>query len=118
MDIHAIRERLRFVHGDGLAAMRASMLNVDAVFFIDPPYTASTKKAGTRLYTYHQINHELLFDLAGQIKGNFLITYDDADEVRALALAHRFETRLVSMSNTHHATMNELLIGRDLSWVR
>jgi len=46
------------------------------------------------------------------------MTYDDAEEVRALAVKYRFETRLVAMSNTHHATMNELLIGRNLDWVR
>lgn len=52
-----------------------------------------------------------------RVSGDFLMTYDDADEVRALALRHRFETRVVAMSNTHHAKMNELLIGRNLSWV-
>ena len=52
-----------------------------------------------------------------KVRGDFLITYDDADEVRSLALKYRFETRLVAMNNTHHATMSELLIGRDLSWV-
>ena len=51
-----------------------------------------------------------------KVSGDFLITYDDADEVRSLALKYRFETRLVAMNNTHHATMSELLIGRDLSW--
>jgi DNA adenine methylase len=50
-------------------------------------------------------------------KGDFLMTYDDADEVRALALKYRFETRLVAMTNTHNATMTELLISRDLNWV-
>jgi len=28
------------------------------------------------------------------------------------------ETRTVAMKNTHHAQMTELLIGRDLSWLR
>ena len=93
----------------------ASHANV--AFFIDPPYTASTKKAGTRLYKYYQVDHEELFRLANKIQGDFLMTYDDADEVRALALEHRFETRLVAMNNTHHATMTELLIGRNLDWV-
>lgn len=56
--------------------------------------------------------------LMSRAKGDFLMTYDDADEVRALALKYRFETRLVAMTNTHHATMTELLIGRDLGWVK
>lgn len=45
------------------------------------------------------------------------MTYDNADEVRALAVKHGFETKAVAMKNTHHAEMNELLIGRNLSWV-
>jgi DNA adenine methylase len=42
----------------------------------------------------------------------------DAEEVHALAAKYRFETRLVAMNNTHHATMQELLIGRNLDWVK
>jgi DNA adenine methylase len=118
LNIAGIRKSIRFIRGDGFEVIRKNADRVDAVFFIDPPYTASTKKAGTRLYKYYQVDHEELFRLAGKIRGDFLMTYDDADEVRALASIHRFETRLVAMSNTHHATMTELLIGRNLDWVR
>ncbi len=118
LDIASIKNVIRFIRGDGFEEIRKNARRSNAVFFIDPPYTASSKKAGTRLYKYHQVDHELLFRLADRIEGDFLMTYDDADEVRALALKHRFETRLVSMSSTHHTTMNELIIGRDLSWVR
>jgi hypothetical protein len=45
------------------------------------------------------------------------MTYDNAEEVRALADRHGFETKTVAMKNTHHAEMDELLIGRDLDWV-
>ena len=118
LNIASIKERIRFFRGDGFEIIRKNARYANAVFFLDPPYTASTKKAGTRLYKYHQVDHEELFRLASKIKGDFLMTYDDAEEVRALAVKHRFETRLVAMSNTHHATMNELLIGRNLDWVR
>jgi DNA adenine methylase len=118
LNISRIRKRIRFILGDGFEVIRKNADYVNAVFFIDPPYTASTKKAGTRLYKYYQVDHKELFRLASRIQGDFLMTYDDADEVRALALEHRFETRLVAMSNTHHATMTELLIGRNLDWVR
>jgi len=118
LDIASIRERIRFIKGDGFEIIRKNAHYDNVVFFIDPPYTASTKRAGTRLYKYHQVDHEELFRLAGKIRGDFLMTYDDAEEVRALAVKHRFETRLVAMSNTHHATMNELLIGRNLDWVK
>jgi hypothetical protein len=34
-----------------------------------------------------------------------------------LAERHGFETQPVAMKNTHHAEMDELLIGRNLDWV-
>lgn len=118
LDIVSVKNCIKFIRGNGFEIIRKNHKDKNAVFFIDPPYTASTKRAGSRLYTHHQVDHENLFDLASKIQGDFLMTYDDAEEVRALANAHRFETRLVAMNNTHHATMNELLIGKDLSWVR
>ena len=45
------------------------------------------------------------------------MTYDDSDEVRSLAARYGFDIRLLPMSNTHHAKMTELLIGRNLDWV-
>ena len=89
----------------------------DAVFFIDPPYTAGGKKAGKRLYKYCDIDHEELFSICEALRGDFLITYDNADEVKELARSHGFSTRLIPMKNTHHAKMQELVIGRDLSWM-
>lgn len=89
-----------------------------AVFFIDPPYTVAGKRAGSRLYTYSEVNHEELFHLSSQLAGDFLMTYDDEAEVRSLAEQHGFEVRTVAMKSTHHANMKELLIGRDLQWLR
>jgi DNA adenine methylase len=117
LDISKVKEDLKFIKGDGFQVIKKYLDAPAAVFFVDPPYTASKKKAGSRLYKYHQIDHEKLFELMSKAKGDFLMTYDDADEVRALALKFRFETRLVAMTNTHNATMTELLISRDLSWV-
>jgi DNA adenine methylase len=45
------------------------------------------------------------------------MTYDNAEEVRHKARTYGFQMRLISMNNTHHATMEELVIGKDLSWV-
>jgi DNA adenine methylase len=33
----------------------------DAVFFIDSPYTAGGKRAGSRLYTHFEVDHEKTF---------------------------------------------------------
>lgn len=88
------------------------------MFFIDPPYTAAGKKAGSRLYRFNELDHTALFDVTAQLTGDFLMTYDNAEGVQALAMERKFDTELVSMKNTHHAKMTELLIGRDLSWAR
>lgn len=117
LDISKVRKQITFIQGNAFEVLKQYLDKPNTAIFVDPPYTASKKKAGSRLYKYHQIDHEKLFALMSKVKGDFLMTYDDADEVRALALKFRFETRLVAMNNTHHATMTELLIGRDLSWV-
>ncbi len=46
-----------------------------------------------------------------------MITYDNADEVKSMARVHEFEMRLIPMTNTHHTTMLELVIGKNLSWM-
>ena len=118
LEIDALRGRLSFVEGDGIEAVRRSALRADTFFFIDPPYTADGKKAGRRLYTHYQLDHEELFTTARAIRGDFLMTYDNAEGVRALARRHGFDTEPVAMKNTHHERMTESLIGPDLSWLR
>ncbi len=46
------------------------------------------------------------------------MTYEDDPFVRALAKRHGFDICAVAMKNTHHARMTELLIGRNLDWLR
>jgi DNA adenine methylase len=118
LNIVSVRERMNFIEGDGLAVMRAHVSRSDAVFFIDPPYTAGGKRAGSRLYTHAELDHEALFSLAAQLCGDFLMTYDCAGELYELARRHNFDTQRIAMKSTHHAEMNELLIGRDLTWAR
>ncbi len=118
LDIATVRNEIKFIEGDAFQQVNKNLDSPDAVFFVDPPYTASKKKAGSRLYKHHQVDHEKLFELMSQVKGDVLMTYDDAEEVRDLAQKYYFETRLVPMTNTHNATMTELVIGRDLGWVR
>jgi len=110
--LSAIRQRIDFIQADGIGVMRKKARQASAVFFIDPPYTV----AGRRLYTHSEIDHELLFRVAGKLRGDFLMTYDNVEPVREMARRHGFQTAEVAMKNTHHAVMSELLIGRDLSW--
>jgi DNA adenine methylase len=117
LDLNHIVNRIDFRCDDGLKIMQEFSAVQNAVYFIDPPYTAGGKKAGKRLYKHYSLDHEELFRLCKSLKGNFLITYDDAEEVKEMTYRHEFQMRLVPMINTHHATMRELVIGRDLSWM-
>jgi DNA adenine methylase len=111
------KERLNFVQGDGLQIIAQTQWSADTVFFIDPPYTVSKKSAGSRLYTHFDLDHQRLFALMADLPNDFLMTYDDAPEVRALAAAHGFVCKTIAMKNTHHAKQTELLIGRQLDWL-
>jgi DNA adenine methylase len=118
MGILGLRQKITFYHGDGLHILAAHVDRPDAVFFLDPPYSAGGKRAGTRLYTHNELSHEELFRLAAMLRGEVLLTYDDAPEVRALAHQHGFDVQPIAMKNTHHAQLTELLIGRSLGWAR
>ena len=106
------------MHGDGLTVMEKHAHCPNTMYFIDPPYTAGGKKAGSRLYAHSVIDHEELFRVTATLAGDFLITYDNADELHDLAHQYGFDALLVPMKNTHHAEMTELLIGRNLDWAR
>jgi DNA adenine methylase len=112
--IAELKSRIAFIQGDGIQFIRDNAHRADVVFFIDPPYTV----AGRRLYLHSEIDHEELFRVTAAAKGDFLLTYDNAGPVRELAKRFGFDTQEVPMKNTHHTVMNELLIGRNLSWVR
>jgi len=118
LDINSIRDRLSFVQGDGMETMREYAGYKDIVFFIDPPYTASGKKPGSRLYTHWKLDHQDLFRLASMLKGDFLMTYDNVEAVQRLANQQGFDSEAIAMKTTHHAKQTELLIGRDLGWIR
>ncbi|MDD5703645.1 MAG: DNA adenine methylase [Dehalococcoidales bacterium] len=117
-NIGRISDRIDFIQGDGLAIIREYLDRPEVVFFIDPPYTAAGKKAGTRLYTHNGLDHEELFSLAEKVKGDFLMTYDDSIGVRTMAERHGLKVVEIAMKNTHHANMSELLIGKNLSWAK
>jgi DNA adenine methylase len=118
LDIAAMRASITFIEGDGIQIIKQNARRRGALFFIDPPYTAAGKRAGRRLYTYSELDHEELFRVMSTVAGDFLMTYDDNDGARELARKYGFNTELVAMKSTHHAKMTELLIGRNLNWVR
>lgn len=117
LNLKHIARRIDFRCDDGLKVMQEFTTSPATAYFIDPPYTAGGKKAGNRLYKHYDLDHERLFTECKSLKGDFLITYDNAEEVKRMARNHRFQMRLIPMTNTHHATMEELVIGKDLSWM-
>jgi len=112
------RKCITFIQGDGLDVLRRSFDRTDAVFFIDPPYIAGHKQAGRRLYRHHEVEYEELFRVVSTLTGDFLMTYSHSDRIFQLAQLNSFVVREVAMKSNHHAIMTELLIGRDLGWIR
>lgn len=116
-NIQHVRHKVTFLEADGIGTIQHEAPKRSAVFFVDPPYTAAGKKAGKRLYVHHEIDHERLFAACEEIRGDFLMTYDHVDDLIAKAEQHGFVTDTVAMTNTHHRTMRELLIGKNLDWL-
>jgi len=113
-EINRQKDRLTFVEGDGFALIEEHKADAEAVFYIDPPYTLAAR----RLYTVWKIDHAKLFAAMAECRGDFLMSYDNTAEIVQLARQHGFQSRAIAMKNTHHAKMTELLIGRDLSWLK
>lgn len=108
--LRGFKDRIDFECGDAFDVVHRFFDDPGAFFFVDPPYTAGGKKAGSRLYIHNEIDHEGLFNLMSGVRGSVMMTYDDAPEVRKLAMRYGFRIELVPMKNTHHAIINELLI--------
>ena len=113
-EIAGVGERFSFVEGDAFEIIRRYADDETAAFYADPPYTVASK----RLYFHWQVDHRSLFGLLARVKGDVLMTYDNTREIAALASEFDFETQAIAMKNTHHAKMTELVIGKDLGWLR
>jgi DNA adenine methylase len=116
--IQLFKHRITFLQEDAFDVMTRYQDRKTAMFFIDPPYSvAGSKAAGSRLYTFWKLDHDRLFAVSDRLKGQFLLTYDNAPEVLALADKFQFQAKTIAMKNTHHAEMNELVISKDLRWL-
>lgn len=113
LDIQEIKHKIDFIEGDGIEIIQNNSNKKNAVFFIDPPYTV----AGRRLYKYHQMDHERLFETLSKVKGDFLMTYDDTEEIEQLAARFGFSVKRVIMKTTLHYIKYELVIGKNLDWL-
>lgn len=116
MRIQAIElcaERMVFHHGDGLAQLERWLADEQkGAVFVDPPYTAGGKRAGSRLYAHSDLDHAKVFELLADSSAPFLMTYDCAPEIGALVRRFGFAAVQVTMKNTHHSRIAELIITR------
>lgn len=106
-------ERITFLEGDGLKFLPAMLhgWGRKAAVFLDPPYTArGGKRAGSRLYSHSEIDHARLFSVLAEHNANFLMTYDAAQEIVDLVGKHDFDAVCLSMKNTHHNHLSEMVI--------
>jgi DNA adenine methylase len=115
--ITSFRDDMSFIEGDGFEVMQKYLDSTTCAFFIDPPYTASKKCAGRRLYRHHQIDHEKLFEMVSRMRSPFMITYDESDEIKTLCEKYNLEFRRVPMKSTHHLKRYEYLICNDFTWL-
>lgn len=107
-----VKDKISFISGDAFEVLKENIDNKNAYYFIDPPYTI----AGKRLYTYFDIDHEKLFELIFQLKGKFMLTYDDTPEIRKLADKFKLKYRTIPMKTTLHYEKNEIIISDNFSW--
>ena len=47
-----------------------------AGFFVDPPYTVGGRGPGTRLYRYHEVDHDGLLAALAKVRGRVVATTD------------------------------------------
>ncbi len=111
-NIEAHATRMVFCETDGLELLEVVAGVPGAVAFVDPPYTAGGKRAGSRLYAHHQIDHQRLFKILAETTVDFVLTYDHSSEIAELVDEHGFHAVEVVMQNTHHNHVSELVITR------
>ena len=105
-------DRIMFREMDGMDLLADFMRGPGEgmVCFVDPPYTAEGKRAGQRLYGHNEIDHPRLFEMLAESHAEFLMTYDLSCEIVALVREYGFHAVQVTMKNTHHERIPELVI--------
>ena len=111
--IELCSERIAFSEADGVARLESWLAaERDGAVFVDPPYTAGGKRAGSRLYAHNSLDHARVFELLAESSAPFLMTYDCAPEICTLVRRFGFAAVQVTMKNTHHSRIAELVITR------
>lgn len=114
LDIVQVKSKMVIEKKDGLRYLKKRADQDNLVYFIDPPYC----HVGKRLYQYGEIKHERLFECAALLKGNFLMTYGNTEEISILADKYGFQTRVIWMYGGLNNAKMELLIGKNFDWMQ
>lgn len=83
--------------------------NPKTFFYLDPPYESTNQKD-----YIHYIEPEKVFEALRNIKGKFLLSYNDSPNIRELFKNYKIETIKTSYEQTKYADkriINELLIS-------
>lgn len=110
--VHALRNKITFVCGDGLEALRAYSKIPNTVAFVDPPYVAKNRGAGLRLYSYHDVSCEELFKTIQDFSGPAIITYHRSDVVQREAKAAGINCSTVRMHTAHTVSKRQLILHK------
>ena len=110
--INHVKHKIDFYQTDAFKFVEENLKDEKAWFFIDPPYTI----AGKRLYTHFDIDHEELFYLTSEIRGKFMLTYNDTKEIRTLVDKYGLQFRTIPMKTTHHLQKHEIIIADNFEW--
>lgn len=110
--IAQMKDKLEFHEGDALDYILQYSECNDTIFFVDPPYTASKKNAGKRLYRYFNVDHNKLFNILGTVNSPFMLTYDYDENIINMAKSHGFQFEKIPMTGTHNLLKHELIITK------
>jgi DNA adenine methylase len=110
--VHAIRDRITIIEGDGLEVMRQYADDPNVGSFADPPYSADVTSKGHMLFPHHQLNHQKLFSMLARWHGPWLLTEDNSPMVRSLAASYRLSVKRVFMTTADNKKKEELILWR------
>ena len=113
--IHAIRGKLTFIQGDGVKTLRTYASTPDTAAFVDPPYVANSRGAGLRLYRYHNVDCEQLFEVIQKFNGPMILTYHRSQIIEREARAAGIKCRTVKMHTAHDVAKRQLILYKAAS---
>jgi DNA adenine methylase len=84
--------------------------NEDVFFYLDPPYTTTLN---TKIYKYNSVTPQEIYNALHSIKGKFMLSYNDTNEIRQIFKEFRIEeitTRYSPTSKANIKIVKELII--------